>query len=138
MPRKTRYAAVLLAPLLATACSGSSGGSGGGDRSSPEALTATVYRDLEAGLFGKVCGLFLPEALKCVTDTGVDCQTFLAKHYDPAARARFKDVKVDAGAVRVNGDTAVVPESAVTSGGRPSHDGDTKVAKTGSEWSIAG
>ena len=136
MPRHARHAAVLLVPLLAAACSGS--GDGGADRSSPQALTVTVYDDIHAGSFGKLCGLLLPEALKRITDTGVDCQTYLAKHYDATARAGFADPKVDKAAITVNGDTAVVPESAVTFGGKPSHDGDTKVALKGGKWSVAG
>jgi len=97
-----------------------------------------VYDDVHSRDFAKVCGLLLPEALKRITDTGVECQSFLAKHYDPKARAGFADVKVDAKAIQVNGDTAVVPESAVTFGGRPSSDGDTKVALRDGKWSVAG
>ena len=143
MPRSTRTAtAALLIPLLATACFGSSGstasGSGGEDRSSPAALTITLYRHLAAGKFEKVCGLFGPAALKRITDTGADCQPFLAKHYDEAARAGLRDVKVDASAIRVNGDTAVVPQSSVTFDGHPSHDGDTQESKQDGKWSISG
>lgn len=132
-----RPVAVLLVPLLAAACSGGSGSSGGADRSSPQALTVTIYEDIHTGAFGKLCGLFLPEALKRITDTGVDCQTFLARHYDKTARAAFAGVKVDKNAIRVNGDTAVVPESAVTFGGHPSRDGDTKMTLTDGKWSVA-
>ena len=143
MPRHALTAtAALLVPLLAVACSGSSGsgasGSGGDDRSTPAGLTTTLYRHLAAGEFEKVCGLFGPVALKRITDTGADCQTFLAKHHDQAARAGLRDVKGDAGAIRVNGDTAVVPESAVTFGGQPSHDGDTQESKQDGRWGVSG
>ncbi len=133
MPRHARTVAVLTLPLLLAACSG-----GGGTQSSPQSLTAAVYDDVHAGDFGKVCGLLLPEALKRITDTGVDCQTYLAKHYDSKARAGFADVKVDAKAIQVNGDTAVVPESAVTFGGHPSSDGDTKLALHDGKWFVTG
>ena len=129
MPSHARTAGVLSLPLLLTACSG-----GGGTQSSPQSLTVAVYDDVHAGEFSKVCGLLLPEALKRITDTGVDCQRYLTKHYDPTARAGFADVK----AIQVNGDTTVVPESAVTFGGQPSNDGDTKVALQDGKWSVAG
>ena len=132
-----RTAAVLTFPLLLASCSGG-GNSRTDDRSSPQALTVTVYDDLHAGEFAKVCGLLLPEAAKRIRDTGADCQTYLAKKYDTTARAAFARVKVDAKAIQVNGDTAVVPESAVTFDGRPSSDGGTKVALRDGKWFVAG
>ncbi len=133
MPRHARTAAVLTLPLLLTACSG-----GGGTQSSPQSLTAAVYDDVHAGEFSKACALVLPAALQRFTATGGDCQTYLGKKYDPTARAAFADVKVDAKAIQVNGDTAVVPESAVTFGGHPSSDGDTKVALQDGKWFVTG
>ena len=134
MPRHARTAAVLSLPLLLTACSGG----GAGTQSSPQSLTTAVYDDVHSGEFSKVCALVLPEARHLFTDSGTDCQSFLAKHYDPTARAGLADVKVDAKAIQVNGDTAVVPESAVTFGGHPSSDGDTKVALQDGKWFVAG
>ncbi len=133
MPRPTRTAAVLTLPLLLTACSG-----GGGTQSSPQSLTTAVYDDLHAGEFGKACALVLPASLQRFTATGGDCQSYLGKKYDPTARAAFADVKIDAKAIQVNGDTAVVPESAVTFGGHPSSDGDTKVALQDGKWFVTG
>lgn len=132
MPRPTRTAAVLTLSLLLTACSG------GGTQSSPQSLTAAVYDDVHAGEFGKACALVLPASLQQFTATGGDCQSYLGKKYDPTARAGFADVKVDAKAIQVNGDTAVVPESAVTFGGHPSSDGDTKVALQDGKWFVTG
>ncbi len=135
MPRPARTAAVLLPPLLlAAACSGG----GDGSQSSPQALTRAVYEDLHAGQFAKACALVLPASLQRFTATGGDCQTYLGKKYDPTARAAFADVKVDAKAIQVNGDTAVVPESAVTFGGHPSSDGDTKVELRDGKWFVTG
>lgn len=136
MPRPPRHATAvgwLLPLLLITSCSGS-----GDDQSSPQALTVTLYKDLHAGEFAKVCALALPALLQRFTATGSDCQTYLGKKYDPTARAGFANVKVDAKAVQVNGDTAVVPESAVTFGGQPSSDGDTKLALRDGKWFVAG
>jgi hypothetical protein len=133
MPRPARTVAVLTLPLLLTACSG-----GGGAQSSPQSLTAAVYDDVHAGEFGKACALVLPAAMARFTAAGTDCQSFFAKQYDPGKRAGLADVKVDAKAVQVNGDTAVVPESAVTFGGRPSSDGDTKLALRDGKWFVAG
>ncbi len=133
MPRHARTVAVLSIPLLLTACSG-----GGGTQSSPQSLTTAVYDDVHAGEFAKACALVLPAALQRFTASGGDCQTYLGKKYDPTARAGFADVKVDAKAVQVNGDTAVVPESAVTFGGHPSSDGDTKVALQDGKWFVTG
>jgi len=133
MPRPVHTIAVLSLPLLLAACSG-----GGGTQSSPQSLTAAVYDDFHAGEFSKACALVLPAALQRFTATGGDCQTYLGKKYDPTARAEFADVKVDAKAIQVNGDTAVVPESAVTFGGHPSSDGDTKLALRDGKWFVAG
>ncbi len=133
MPRHARTTVVLSLPLLLTACSG-----GGGAQSSPQSLTAAVYDDVHAGEFSKACALVLPAALQRFTATGGDCQSYLGKKYDPTARAAFADVKVDAKAIQVNGDTAVVPESAVTFGGHPSSDGDTKVALQDGKWFVTG
>jgi len=133
MPRHARTVAVLSLPLLLTACSG-----GGGTQSSPQSVTAAVYEDVHAGEFAKVCGLVLPASMARFTAAGTDCQSFFAKQYDPGRRAGLKDVKVDAKAIQVNGDTAVVPESAVTFGGHPSSDGDTKVALQDGKWFVTG
>ncbi len=135
MPRPLRHGTtiVLLLPLLLTAsCSGS-----GDDQSSPQSLTAAVYKDLHAGHFQKACALVSPAALKRITDTGSDCASYIADHVDGAKRASYIDVKVDAKAIQVNGDTAVVPESAVTFGGQPSSDGDDKVILLNGKWFAA-
>ena len=47
-------------------------------------------------------------------------------------------MKVESAVIRVNGDTAVVPDSAVTFGGMPSHDGNTQESRQGGTWSVAG
>lgn len=133
MPRHTRTVAALTLPLLLTACSG-----GGGIQSSPQSVTAAVYDDLHAGEFSKACALVLPTTMARFTAAGTDCQSFFAKQYDPGKRAALKDVKVDAKAIEVNGDTAVIPESAVTFGGHPSSDGDTKVALQDGKWFVTG
>ena len=128
-----RRAAILSLPVLLAACSGS----GGGAQSTPQSLAAAVYDDLHAGEFAKICDLVLPDARHRFADAGTDCQTYFGKKYNPSVRAGFADVKVDAKAVQVNGDTAVVPESALTFSGHPSSDGDVTVALRDGKWFVS-
>ena len=133
---RRRLAVVLTVPLLAAGC----GGAGGGDQqSSPEAVVAAVYNHVAAGEFEQVCALVLPDRRGAFAAAGTDCQTYVARNYDQQQRAAFRDVRVDTGKIRRDGDTAVVPEAAVTFGGRPSHDSDTMtVRKDGKWWITAG
>ena len=132
MTTARRLVCTALMPLALSACGGSS--SAADAQSSPEGLVRTAYQDLAAGEFGKVCDLVLPDARAKFTRIGSDCQGYLAKQYDPAKRAALKGVKIDASRTRTNGDTAVVPEDAVTFRGQPSSDADTTTAKQDGKW----
>lgn len=130
---RTRVAALLLpAALGLTACGG------GGAQDSPQALTAAAYRHIAAGEFAQVCDLYLPSVRSRFANAGTDCQTYLAGQYAPGARATFKDPAVDGSKVRVNGDTAVIPVSAVSFAGQPSHDTATRAARQDGKWWLTG
>lgn len=118
---RRRLALPLAFPLLASGC----GGGGGGDQSSPEGVVAAAYTHIADGEFEQACALVLPDARGAFTAVGTDCQTFLAGKYDQQDREAFRDVRVDPAKIERNGDTAVVPEEAVTFAGRPSDDEDT-------------
>lgn len=125
-----RLAVVLAVPLLTAGC----GGSGGDGQSSPEAVVAAVYTHIAVGEFEQACALVLPDSRGAFAAAGTDCQTFLAGKYDAGERVGFRDVRVDPTKVERNGDTAVVPEDAVTFGGRPSDDEDTPAVRQDGKW----
>lgn len=133
MTTARRLLCLALLPLTLAAC-GSASASKGDAQASPEGVVRVAYQDLAAGEFGKVCDLVLPDARAKFTRIGSDCQTYLAKQYDPTKRAGLTAVKIDASMTRTNGDTAVVPQDAVTFHGQPSSDADTTTAKQDGKW----
>jgi hypothetical protein len=143
MPHVPLTAAALACGLTLSCSSGSGSGAGsratgGADQSSPEALTRAAYRNIHAGNFEALCRLILPDQLPRFAASGSDCQTYMADHYTPEERSQLGGVMVDASKIQRNGDTAVVPESAVTFSGRPSSDDDTKVVRSNGKWWIGG
>lgn len=137
-----RLAVAAVVALLAAGCGGGGGGAGAGgggagdktEQSSPEAVVAAAYRHIAAGEFEQSCALVLPDARGAFAAAGTDCQSFLARKYDQQEREAFRDVRVDTTKIRRDGDTAVVPEAAVTFGGRPSHDDDTPTVRKDGKW----
>lgn len=127
---RRRLAVVLVVPLLVAGC----GGGGTDEQSSPEAVVAAAYTHIAAGEFEQACALVLPDARGAFTAGGTDCQTYLARKYDPQEREAFRDVRVDTAKVEHDGDTALVPEQAVTFGGRPSNDDDTPTVRKDGKW----
>jgi hypothetical protein len=85
-----------------------------------------------------VCRLILPDQLPRFAASGSDCQTFMADHYPAELLAKIRDVGIDTSKIRRNGDTALIPEDAVTFGGEPSNDDDTKVVRRNGKWWIGG
>lgn len=128
-----RRLAVLILPLIAAGCGGSATG-GGGEQTGPEAVVAAVYMHIAAGEFEQACALVLPSARGAFAAAGTDCQTFLADKYDQQEREAFRDVHVDPAQVQHDGDTARVPERAVTFGGEPSEDEDTPTVRQNGKW----
>lgn len=128
-PERRRLVVVLVVPLLAAGCGG-----GGSEQSSPEAVVSAAYTHIASGEFEQACALFLPDARGAFAAAGTDCQSFLAGHYNPQGRDTFRDVRVDPAKVQRNGDTAVVPEEAVTFGGQRSSDEDTPTVKQDGKW----
>jgi hypothetical protein len=135
MPTRHRTRAAVVLLLLPLALAGCAGG-GGGEQDSPEAVTAAAYRHIAAGEFEKTCDLYLPAVRSRFTTANTDCQSYLAKTY--ADRAGFAEPEVDGAKVETDGDTAVVPRAAVSFGGRPSRDTETKAVRQDGKWWLAG
>ncbi len=132
---RRRLALVLVVPLLAAGCGGDGAdGGGGGEQSSPEAVVAAAYTHIAAGELERACALVLPDVRGAFAAAGTGCQTFLAGRYDRQERKAFRDVRVDPARVERDGDTALVPERAVTFGGRPSDDDDTPTVRQDGRW----
>ena len=97
-----------------------------------------AYEHIAAGEFGQACALYLPDARAAFAAAGTDCRSYLAGQYDPQEREAVRDVRVDPAEVERNGDTALVPEQAVTFGGRPSDDEDTPTVEQDGRWWLSG
>lgn len=103
-------------------------------QSSPEAVVPAAYERIAAGEFEQACALVPPESRGAFAAAGTACQTFLAGKYDQQDREAFRDVRVDAAKIERDGDTALVPEAAVTFGGRPSDDEETPTVRADGKW----
>jgi hypothetical protein len=128
--RPVRLGAAVGLAFLAAAC-------GGGSQGSPEAVVRAVYERLGQGEFEQVCELVLPSLVAQYERMGGTCQLAVSQQYDEEDRASFVDVQVDPDLIEVNGDTATVPESAVTFAGEPSSDGSTDLVRQDGKWWIA-
>ncbi|MGN6332985.1 MAG: hypothetical protein ACTHOD_15265 [Motilibacteraceae bacterium] len=151
-------AALGLAAGALGACSGSSSGTGapstgssaavpttgattGGAVSpahaSPAAVVTAFYQAMAKNDLATGCSLIDPSVIPQLLLKFGSCQLALKQHYTDALRAQIQDVKVDEGAVKVAGDGAFVPQSAITFGGQPSKDGDQQAIRLNGKWFLS-
>lgn len=123
---------LLPAALCVVAMTVSAGCGGGQD--SPEALAENLYAAVADGEFEKACDLILPSIQAKFDQAGRSCQTEIAAQYDAEKRRAVEDVDVDPDKIETNGDTATVPEDAVTFDGKDSTDGSLMLAKQDGKW----
>ena len=116
-----------VAALILVAC-------GVGPQDSPAGVVSALYERLAAGEFGKACELVLPETRDALAKSGGNCESAFARLYPADKRKAIEDVAVDEKKVERNGDTARVPESAVTFGGEPSTDAATQTVRRDGKW----
>jgi hypothetical protein len=113
-------------------------GCGGDDpQVSPASVIAALHERVADGEFEQACELFTHEVLDAISRGAGDCQTALAAQYPADRRDEIPDVEVDEDAIVVNGDTAIVPASAVDFGGEPSTGTDTQVVRRDDKWWIS-
>src|SRR5918995_1126277 len=107
------------------------GGCGGSDpQESPASVVIALHERVADGEFEQACELFTQEVLDAISQGGSDCQTALATQYPADRREEIHDADVDDDMIEVNGDTAIVPASAVVFDGEPSTGSDTQGCPT--------
>ncbi len=116
--RQTAAAPILL--LLLAACGPADAGPEDAERdgvpqgqSAPGAAAERYFEAVSNAEFSKACDLLAPVVRDRYATAGKDCRTELAQLFDEPTRAAIGDVTADESKVRVTGDTAVVPGSAL-------------------------
>ena len=104
----------------------------------PAEVVTEFYQDLGRGETGKACDLLAEEMRSFVASVGQSCEAVLADDSDSdLRRAAMRDVKVDSSKVKTSGDTATIPNDAVTfRGSVEPGDGTIHLIRRGGDWLI--
>lgn len=102
------------------------------------ATAKTYYERLAGANFKDACKLFDPELRDAAAQQGEACEASLSEQYDQEARDGLREVKIDNSLVTLTGDTAVVPEDAISFGDKASRDGDLDFVKRDGDWYLSG
>ncbi|PPK91889.1 hypothetical protein CLV92_1208 [Kineococcus xinjiangensis] len=123
-----------LGVLLVAAVSGCGGG-----QDSPTETVNTFYGHVAESEFGEACAMVdsgLQEQLQRLT--GKPCEILTAERATEELRRLMADVEVDESMIKVTGDTAHVPEEAISFSDTPSSEGSLDLVLREDRWVIAG
>lgn len=105
-------------------------------QATPEATVIAFYEAIADGDIEAACALISPDVdwPEATNEAFPTCQAALFTNYSTRGTARFNEVEVDDAKVTINGNTALVPEAAVTFAGKPSTDSDNPLILIDGRW----
>lgn len=105
-------------------------------QATPDATVIAFYEAIAKGDVPTACTLMSPSIDWPTATKGAfpTCQAALFANYTIGGPSNFGDVAVDTSKVTIDGDSAVVPDAAVTFAGKPSGDSDNPLVRIDGKW----
>jgi len=121
---------VLAALLLTTAVAGC------GEQDSPQATTEAIYGHLAAQEFEEACALIDPKMVMLSEMFADSCASPMAEDRTAEEWGTLEGASVDAAQVQVSGDSATVPQAALSFDGEPSSHIDVSLSLDDGKWFV--